>query len=181
MCLSSAKTDSLCFFLGQSVQIVSRIYLKSSNSWQLPVSMRWLRMLCIVNLLLILQKQKSYCQFCLCEMSISCPSTLHQFHIFHWFFIPLRKKTCQEASKSNASKKALSEGISPTAASSLVFATMQSAWNLSGVQENSGRFRIHPQNCASVWHKWNAEIGCRGVRQDSPCLRINGRRTSASR
>lgn len=59
--------------------------------------------------------------------------------VFHWiFFIPLRKKTCQEASKSNASKKALSEGISPTAASSLVFATMQSAWNLSGVQENSG-------------------------------------------
>lgn len=96
-------------------------------------------------------------------------------------FYLAKKKTCQEASKSNASKKALSEGISPTAASSLVFATMQSAWNLSGVQENSGRFRIHPQNCASVWHKWNAEIGCRGVRQDSPCLRINGRRTSASR
>jgi len=35
------------------------------------------------------------------------------------------------ASKSKASKKELREGISPPAASSLVFATAQLAWNLS--------------------------------------------------
>ena len=35
------------------------------------------------------------------------------------------------ASKSKASKKELREGISPPAASSLVFATTQLAWNLS--------------------------------------------------
>lgn len=68
-------------------------------------------------------------------MSIDSSSISHISLLFYPF---AKKKTCQEASKSNASKKALSEGISPTAASSLVFATMQSAWNLSGLQENSG-------------------------------------------